>query len=1400
VNASKPGFLYSISWEVCNRVGGVHTVLETAAPHLAQGYGDNMLFVGPDLWADRSAQVRFIEDRSETRVAAVAEEHDVPARFGRWDIEGRPRVALVDFGRLLEHKNAILGDLWDHFGVDSIHADWDPIERLLFGSAAGRLIELHYRLSVRPRGLRAVAHFHQWQAAAGILRLAATTPEVGTVFTPHGTALGRKLASSGVRIDRTLVEIDPEEAAAEENLVTPHSLECAAAETASILTTVSEHSAEEAAHILGRVPDLVTPNGYPGGTPVDPARRATVRNDLLLRAGKFLGTKLDPATTRIAMTAARYEYHNKGISLILEALGRLEAQEKKLLLLVAVSATQTGPRPVVLKRLTTDGFAGEPCGICTHNLAHPENDPILAGCREHGLDNAPDSAAFVLFVPVQLDGLDAVVPYSYDDVLRACDVSVFPSIYEPWGYTPVESLAAGVPTVTTDLTGFGRYLLERAEEQHPGVLVLPLASASAREVDSIFDRAIRRFLENGQSAPQSKAVLDRVSWERLIGDTFDAHERALEKAGDASAALGQPSLAGSSRRPVVPIPERSGSGPRLHPFRVAAALPADLARLPDIACNLWWSWTPRARALFARIDEGALAKVEGNPVQFLAELPPAKLAAAAADPTFVAECTEVAAEFDAYLARDGADAPRTTYFCAEFALHESLPIYSGGLGVLAGDHLKSASDIRIPLSAVGLRYADGYFQQRIDRDGHQIADPQTRDPRMLPMTEVLDKNDRPLRIRIEMPEHDLYAGAWRVDVGRVPLYLLDTDVSENDLGNRGLTSKLYPSDREWRLRQEILLGIGGWRLLRALEKTPEVCHLNEGHSAFLLMERARELVENSGLTFAEACVAVRGSSLFTTHTPVPAGHDRFHEELMRRYFAGPAARLGLDWEEFFDLGRTSHEDKEFSMTTLALRLTGRANGVSALHGEVSRDMLADTWPGLPATEAPVKSVTNGVHLPTWCGPELRPLLDAVLGPVWREEKTGTKEWARLGDLPDVEIWRMHAIQKHRMIARIRDSIEQTSVRRGVASSVVRKRLTGLREDALVIGYARRFAPYKRATLLFRDMERLRAILDNEARPVRVVYAGKAHPDDAKGGELIREVVALSEDPRLEGRVFFVEDYDMEVARHLVQGVDVWLNTPTRPLEASGTSGMKAALNGAPHFSILDGWWCEGYDGTNGWAIGDETELDNPELQAEADSRSLYRLLESDLVPSFFDRDGDGIPHTWVERMRRSMCTVPAFFSTNRMVSDYVDFGYQPLGETNAKLSANQYREARKVAARREKLRAAWDGVSLEDVSVTDVGKGAIGLGEAFEVKASLRAGEVSPDDLVVELFIETENADQESGAPTVIALARKGEVKDGLLQFAGAYMPNEAGSFLYGVRVRPNDRFETEPPELIVWS
>ncbi|MHC4955803.1 MAG: alpha-glucan family phosphorylase [Planctomycetota bacterium] len=1071
-----------------------------------------------------------------------------------------------------------------------------------------------------------------------------------------------------------------------------------------------------------------------------------------------------------------------------------------------MAAPQTGPRPEVIERLGSDVIPDGPCGRATHKLAHPESDEILAGCNAAGLNNAPDDAGYVMFVPVHLDGTDPVLPFTYDEVVTASDATIFPSLYEPWGYTPVESLAAGVPTVTTDLTGFGRYLLEREDESHEGVLVLPLASASEEEVEALLDRAITGYLDTDDERlatirANSAEVLERVQWDKLIGKTLQAHELALDRAGEARVATLTPSLVGRGRRAVIHLPARSAQRPHLHAFTVAAEVPERLERLVGLARNLWWSWHPEAQALYEELDPERFAAAKGNPVKFLTTLPEAVVATAVADAGYVDRCATVIGEFDRYLEREKRDIGTIAYFSAEFALHECVPIYSGGLGVLAGDHLKSASDLRLPLTAIGLRYADGYFRQRIARDGSQAVDPQHFDPRTMPMTQVLD-GDEPLQITIPMPEGDLVAFVWRVDVGQVPLFLLDSRVPDNDEGNQGLTSKLYPSDREWRLRQEILLGMGGWRLLRALKREPNVCHLNEGHSAFLLLERLLELVEERGLTFEQAAVVVRGSSLFTTHTPVPAGHDRFHEELMRRYFAGIARRLGLDWDEFFDLGRTSEEDDEFSMTTLALRLTGRANGVSKLHGEVSRNMLADTWPGLHETETPVASVTNGVHLPTWCGHVLRPVLDKKLGRKWLEEETGLDDWARVATLNDAEIWHVHALQKRRMLEFVRERIETASLRRGIPVSSIRKRIEGLTEDALVIGYARRFAPYKRATLLFRDRERLLEILEDSKRPVRIIYAGKAHPDDGAGGELVREVVSLTDDARFAGKVFFVEDYDMDVARHLVAGVDVWLNTPTRPLEASGTSGMKAALNGALHASILDGWWCEGYDGSNGFAIGDGSEGDDPDIQAERDSRALYRMLESEMVPEYFDRGTGGLPRAWIERMRRSMATVPAFFSTHRMVSDYAKFGYEPLVESSQRLTANSFKLARDQAATEERVRQAWSQVEIKEVSVTDARGGNIGIGETFEVRTSVHLGDLAPDDVSVELYIGQADEEDELLEPVVVALTKTDDEGDGVFQFSGGYMPSGAGRFQYGVRVRParEDATESAHLGLIIWG
>jgi alpha-glucan phosphorylase-like protein len=566
----------------------------------------------------------------------------------------------------------------------------------------------------------------------------------------------------------------------------------------------------------------------------------------------------------------------------------------------------------------------------------------------------------------------------------------------------------------------------------------------------------------------------------------------------------------------------------------------------------------------------------------------------------------------------------TAYFCAEFALDDRMPIYSGGLGVLAGDHLKSANDLDLPLVAVGLRYEKGYFRQRIEPDGTQLAQRRRYDTRDTPLERL------PLLLTVPMADRDIYAGAWRVDVGNIPLYLLDACIKENQPEDRALTDRLYPAEREPRLRQEILLGMGGWKLLRALDRVPDLCHLNEGHSAFLLVERLLELVE-SGMAFDDAVARVRETTVFTTHTPVPAGHDAFSEELMKEYFSGVAERLGIPWERFMELGEEHPDrDTEFSMTALALKLCGKANGVSEKHGEVAREMHAGVGPE-------IAHITNGVHLPTWCGPEMRALFDRNLG--------GLQEaaWDRIADVPDDEIWAARQHQRRRLAANLREEVERTGLRRQLSPEVLTERLAGIDEDALWIVFARRFATYKRATLLFDEMERLAALVNDPERPVRFIFAGKAHPADGEGSELIRQVIDHTARPEFLGRIFFVEDYRLAIAQWLVAGADVWLNTPTPPMEASGTSGMKACLNGGLHLSVLDGWWCEGYDGTNGWAIDDTT---------------LHSTLENDVVPRFFSRDERGLPAAWLETVKRCLATIPGRFSTRRMVADYARMAYR----------------------------------------------------------------------------------------------------------------------------------------------
>lgn len=837
-------------------------------------------------------------------------------------------------------------------------------------------------------------------------------------------------------------------------------------------------------------------------------------------------------------------------------------------------------------------------------------------------------------------------------------------------------------------------------------------------------------------------------------------------------------------------------------------LPPAISRLHELSYNLWWSWEHEAQDLFARLDPVLWAATNHNPVKFLRNVQQEKLNQAAADPSFTAAYQEVMAAFDAYMnpqggtwwEREMAASPLTkegrqviAYFSAEFGLHEALPIYSGGLGVLSGDHCKSASDLNLPLIGVGFLYPQGYFTQRIDAEGRQQAEYEKIDFAEVPATPAYDTLGNELLIHVDLPGRTVYAKIWRFQVGRIPIYLMDTDVPRNAPQDRELSARLYGGDREMRISQEIVLGIGGVRAVRALGYEPAVWHMNEGHSAFLGLERVRELVQNAGMRFDEAVEAVRASTLFTTHTPVPAGNDAFDFSLVERFFWQYWGQLGIDRDRFIDFARQELPwGPQYSMTVLALRLSGYANGVSKLHGDVSRAMWNFLWPDVPVVQTPIGHITNGVHTKTWLAPELETLYSRYLPDCWQEEVDDPAVWAGIAAIPAGELWLAHNEQKVRLIDFARHRLQTQLVRHGEGPRQLAAAGQVLDPRALTIGFARRFATYKRATLIFHDEERLKRLLNNPERPVQIIFSGKAHPADEPGKALIQQIYQLSQQPDYFGKIIFVENYDMNIARHLVAGVDVWLNNPRRPHEASGTSGQKAALCGIPNFSVLDGWWVEGYNGENGWAIGEEREYKDEPTQDEADVLSLYETLEEEIIPLFFDRDDDDVPHGWVARMKAAIMTCAPHFSMQRMVKEYTTRYYVAAAATGARFTTGNYALAREIAAWKARLRQRWGSLHIEGelqgATQTDVG-------EPVLVQARLWLNGLPADAVAVEVVAGAQGRSGELVAPQVVPMQLAGE-ENGALLYQGTLTPENSGVIALGVRARPNHPALVHPNEL----
>lgn len=698
------------------------------------------------------------------------------------------------------------------------------------------------------------------------------------------------------------------------------------------------------------------------------------------------------------------------------------------------------------------------------------------------------------------------------------------------------------------------------------------------------------------------------------------------------------------------------------------SLPKSISRLGELAYNLWWVWHPEAQQLYRLIDQVLWEQCSHNPVKFLKQVARKDLNAATQENGYLEQYEQVFAAFDEYLAAkstwflsqypDLKDRP-IAYFSTEFGLHEALPMYAGGLGVLSGDHCKEASDLGLPLIAVGFLYRQGYFRQRITESGWQEAINENLNLDESPLMPVRDGNEQPVMVHVEMPGRVVYARLWQVQIGRVPLFLIDTDVDPNEASDRELTTRLYYSDLERRLQQEIVLGIGGVRALRVLGYNPAVWHMNEGHSAFSSLERISEIV-HGGETFDRALEQIRNSTIFTTHTPVPAGHDMFPTWMIEKYFSNYWISLGLDRDQFLTIAFQQESWGDvFSMTLLAVRASERVNGVSELHGEVSRKMFAHIWPDRSVDEVPIGSITNGVHTHTWLARRLGELYDQYLDPEWRTHIDDQAIWERVRDIPDRALWTVRRHLKRQLVAFARERARAQWLRGAQPVQIVAGGVL-LDPYALTIGFGRRFATYKRAALMLRDSERLLRLVTDPARPVQFIFAGKAHPADDPGKRVIQELYRAIKDPRLGGRIVFIEDYDMNVARYLVRGVDVWLNTPRRPLEASGTSGEKAALNGVLNFSVLDGWWREGYNGENGWAIGTDQDYPDTEAQDAADAVSLFDTLEKSIVPLFYDRDDQtDLPLGWLRMMKESIRSLAPMFSTSRMLKEYTNEMYAP---------------------------------------------------------------------------------------------------------------------------------------------
>ena len=1346
--SNKISTVFEVSWEVCNKVGGIYTVISSKAKSLMEKY-DNVVMIGPDLAKEDEGNKEFIEDKTLFEAWRMqAAKNGLKIRVGRWNIHSRPVVILVDFTSLFKDKDQIFAHLWEKYKLDSLRGEWDYIEPVMFGYAAGQVIESYYKynlLQYEP----VIAHFHEWMTGSGILYLKEHQPEIGTVFTTHATILGRTIAGNQLPLYGKLAEYNPQALANRFNITAKYSLERLSAEHADSFTTVSSITANECKYLLKKEPDIVTPNGFEDTmVPVQNEfniKKQLTKNKLKQVSEAVLGYEVSENPFYI-LNSGRYEFKNKGIDVFIKSLADLNKknQEREIIAFIAVPAGTKGVNSVVQQRMSGQQTGDQRAFFCTHQLVYPEGDPVLNLLKQSGLNNSKEDKVKIIFTPVYLNGNDGIIDIKYYDFLLGFHFTAFPSYYEPWGYTPMESLAFHVPTVTTSLAGFGAWIKDKLGSENRGAYVIERTDNNDEEVTKELTDIIGGF----SALPVDKFLMSCIRahdlsklalWKNLISNYVEAYELAIDKANVRKESIDEYR---DYKYEGIKFEDLDSKQPNWKKIFIKPDLPENISFLEELSKNLWWTWNKKAESLFKYINIDLWEEVEHNPVTLLEKLDIRKLKKLSKDETFLKNLQEVENEFRTYMSVEKPD-DTIAYFSMEFGLHDTLKIFSGGLGILAGDYMKEASDSNYNMVGVGLLYRFGYFNQKITLLGDQISTLTPQRFTHLPILPVRTKTGDRLKVRISLPGRILYAQAWEVKVGRNVLYLLDTDIEENSFEDQKLTAQLYGGGLEMRLLQEILLGICGVRLLDELGINPAMVHINEGHAAFTGIERIKNYMEKYNLSYCVAKEIVRSSSLFTTHTPVPAGHDEFPEEMMRAFLPNFNEKLHLTWNQFMDLGRMNPMDKnsKFSMSILAANLSQEMNGVSKIHGDVSKKMFDGLYPGYFAQESHITYVTNGVHLPFWVGTGWSKLYKKSLDAKYYEKQLDKTLWSKIYEVDNKDIWDIRTFYRKKLVDYLKERLKKEMIARNESPRVIFKMLEGLRDDVLTIGFARRFATYKRALLLFKNIDRLKEIVNDKDRPVQIIYAGKAHPNDKAGQDLIKRVIEISKSPEFIGKVFFVENYDITLAKYLVQGVDVWLNNPTRPLEASGTSGEKAIMNGVLNLSVLDGWWAEGYVEGAGWALKEERTYENQEFQDALDALTIYNLLEDEIQPAFYDRNKDDIPTVWVDMIKKNIAEIVPNFTMKRMIEDYDNKFYKKQIKRTKEISADNFKIAREIVDWKHEIIEKWDDITILGAEYPDSNIRPLVLGEKLNVKLKLDLNGLDPKDIGVEILFGRKRSD-----------------------------------------------------------